>query len=76
MEGEKMNVVSVRNVVDRAAAQGWSGASKTLRKWFHLLSGCLRPALLYRSRQGENPYDFSKPHNQRTFIAINPPQWR
>lgn len=39
-------------------------------------SGSRMDALLYRARRGENPYDFSIPQNQKSYLTVSHIQWR
>lgn len=34
-----------------------------------------RKAMLYRTSTGENPYDFSHPETQRTYLSFNKPNF-
>ncbi len=72
-----MDAVQLRASAHLHLTHGWVDTKETLYKAFRLLSGALRPAVLNRSRKGENPYDFSRPENQRSYLAVNEtPRWR
>ncbi len=71
-----MNAVQASNNVLRVAAHQWCIVRDTLKDFASVASGSLRSALLKRSCQGENPYDFSQPQNQRNYLLINDRQWR
>lgn len=71
-----MHTVQTRSVVRNVASNRWFDFREWIVRTLRLMSGSLRPALLNRSRKGENPYDFSRPENQHTYLAINHQQWR
>lgn len=71
-----MDAIQVRKVVRHATSNRWFDLREWIVRTLRLISGPLRPALLNRSRKGENPYDFSRPENQHTYLTINRQQWR
>lgn len=72
-----MDAVQLRKSTLAHRKNHFADAKETLIKVFRLLSGPLRPAVLNRSRKGENPYDFRRPENQHSHLAVNEtPRWR
>lgn len=71
-----MDAVQARSIVRNVASHRWSDFRGWIVRTMRLMSGPLRPALLNRSRKGENPYDFSRPENQHTYLTVNRQQWR
>ena len=48
---------------------------KLWKRLLCVLSSHVPPALLYRLRRGENPYDFSRPEVQRNYLYHQINRW-